>query len=110
MANLLNTLGFDRLPRSDRLELVQDLWGSIAAEGPPALTEAQRRELERRVAEDDANPDDVIPWEQVKARTAARLGAWLTPTEVALHSMPSPRSGARQLPGVERSATPGQPV
>src|SRR5438270_648902 len=55
MANLLNTLGFDRLPRSDRLELVQDLWGSIAAEGPPALTEAQRRELERRVAEDDAN-------------------------------------------------------
>ena len=26
-----------------------------------------------RVAEDDASPDDVVPWEQVKAQTLARL-------------------------------------
>jgi putative addiction module component (TIGR02574 family) len=37
------------------------------------LTEAQRRELQRRVAEDDACPDDVVPWEQVKAQALARL-------------------------------------
>ena len=37
------------------------------------LTEAQRSELRRRVAEDDSSPDDAIPWEQVKAQTLARL-------------------------------------
>jgi putative addiction module component (TIGR02574 family) len=37
------------------------------------LTDAQRRELERRVAEDDASPDDVVPWEQVKAQAHSRL-------------------------------------
>jgi putative addiction module component (TIGR02574 family) len=73
MSTVLNSLGLDRLPRADRLVLVQELWDSIVAEGPPPLTNAQRQEIERRVAEDDANPDDVIPWEQVKARTAARL-------------------------------------
>jgi putative addiction module component (TIGR02574 family) len=73
MANLLNSLGLDQLPRADRLELVKELWDSIAAEGPPPLTDAQSNELRRRAAEDDASPDDVIPWEQVKARTAARL-------------------------------------
>jgi putative addiction module component (TIGR02574 family) len=74
MSTLLASLGLDQLPRADRLALVQELWDSITAEGPPPpLTEAQRQELERRVAEDNANPGDVIPWEQVKARTAARL-------------------------------------
>jgi putative addiction module component (TIGR02574 family) len=39
----------------------------------PLLTDAQRRELERRIVEDDANPDDVVPWEQVKAQTLSQL-------------------------------------
>ena len=48
--------------------------GTIAAKpGRPLLTEAQRRELERRIADDDANPDDVVPWEQVKAQAISRL-------------------------------------
>jgi putative addiction module component (TIGR02574 family) len=67
------SLGLDRLSRDERLALVQELWDSIAAEsGPSLLTDAQREELRRRVAEDDANPDDVIPWEQVKAEIRAR--------------------------------------
>jgi putative addiction module component (TIGR02574 family) len=74
VSTLIHSLGLDQLLRADRLVLVQELWDSIAAEGPPPpLSDAKRRELERRVAEDDAHPDDVIPWEQVKARTAARL-------------------------------------
>jgi putative addiction module component (TIGR02574 family) len=44
-----------------------------AATYPPPLSEAKRQELERRVAEDDAHPEDVITWEEVKARTAGRL-------------------------------------
>jgi putative addiction module component (TIGR02574 family) len=37
------------------------------------LSEVQRQELARRAAEDDASPDNVIPWEQVKAQILARL-------------------------------------
>ena len=61
------SLGIDLLPREERLALVQEIWDSIAAEPSALLSEAQKQELGRRVAEDDASPDDVIPWEQVKA-------------------------------------------
>jgi putative addiction module component (TIGR02574 family) len=36
------------------------------------LTEAQRRELERRIAAHEANPSAAIPWEQVQAEALAR--------------------------------------
>lgn len=74
MSPTLESLGIDRLSRDQRLALVQEIWNTIAAEQhPPLMSEAQRRELERRVAEDDTAPDDVIPWEQVKAQALARL-------------------------------------
>jgi putative addiction module component (TIGR02574 family) len=74
MVPTVQSLGIDRLSREQRIALVQEIWDTIAAEPtPPLLTEAQRLELQRRVAEDDANPDDVVPWEQVKAQTLARL-------------------------------------
>jgi len=67
-------LGIDQLPREQRLALVHEIWETIVSEPqPPLLTEAQRLELERRVAEDDAAPDDVVPWEQVKAQALSRL-------------------------------------
>ena len=74
MSPTVQSLGIDRLTREERIALVQEIWATIAAEPyPPLLTEAQRRELDRRVAEDDANPDDVVPWEQVKAQALSRL-------------------------------------
>ena len=36
------------------------------------LTEGQRKELERRLADSIARPDAVTPWEEIKARTLAR--------------------------------------
>ncbi len=47
----------NRLDISERLQLVEDLWDSVAvraAELP--LTEAQRTELDRRIAEHQSNP------------------------------------------------------
>jgi len=74
MSPTLQSLGIDRLSREQRIALVQEIWDTIAAESAPSLlTEHQRRELQRRVAEDETNPDDVVPWEQVKAQTLARL-------------------------------------
>ena len=74
MTATVESLGIDKLPREERLVLVQEIWNTIAAEQhPPLLSEAKRLELERRVAEDEATPDDVIPWEEVRAQTLARL-------------------------------------
>ena len=74
MMTLMQSLGIDQLSRDVRLALVQDIWDTIAAEKHSGqLNEAQRIELERRLADEDANPDDVTPWEQVKAKALARL-------------------------------------
>ncbi len=70
----MKELGIDRLSVEDRIALVQEIWDSIAAdvEGTP-LTEAQRTELDRRLAALEANPSNVVPWEVVEARATARF-------------------------------------
>jgi putative addiction module component (TIGR02574 family) len=74
MSASIQSLGIDRLPIDERLTLVEDLWDSIAADSAALpLTEAQRLELQKRIDEDDAHPNDIIPWEQVKAATLARI-------------------------------------
>jgi putative addiction module component (TIGR02574 family) len=73
MAITIESLGIDRMSVSDRLSLVQQIWDSIAAE--PAqlpLTDAQREELERRLVDDEENPDDAVTWEQVRDEALAR--------------------------------------
>lgn len=73
MASRMQELGIDRLSVEDRLALVQEIWDSIAADIERApLTEAQRQELERRLADSVARPDAVTPWEEIKARALAR--------------------------------------
>jgi putative addiction module component (TIGR02574 family) len=74
MSALMKQLGVDRLSAEDQLTLAQDIWESLAAQGRSRLTEAQVRELERRLADDDQFPDDVIPWEKVKTDGRARIG------------------------------------
>lgn len=74
MPTTIQALGIHQLSRDERIELVQEIWDTIAAESPsPLLTESQRSELSHRVEEDDAHPDDVVPWELVKSQTLARI-------------------------------------
>ena len=70
----LEELGIDRMSVEDRLWLVQAIWDSIvsAPEYPP-LTSALRIELDRRLEDHLANPDDLVPWEEVKAAALARV-------------------------------------
>ncbi|HET6572420.1 MAG TPA: addiction module protein [Fimbriiglobus sp.] len=69
----MKDFGIDQLGVEDRLALAEEIWESVAAEVEAApLTEAQRRELERRLADSIARPDAVTPWEVVKARALAR--------------------------------------
>jgi putative addiction module component (TIGR02574 family) len=73
MATTLESLGIDRLSVAERIVLVQQIWDSIAIDpNQLPLTEAQRQELERRADDDDVNPSDTVPWEQVKAEALAR--------------------------------------
>lgn len=55
-----------------RLALVQELWDSIvkdSQEGAELLSsDAERRELDDRLREDDENPDAVVPWSEARAR------------------------------------------
>jgi putative addiction module component (TIGR02574 family) len=52
----------------ERIHIVQAIWDSIAAEQAyPDLTEAQKQELDRRIEDAEANPDDVLTWAEVKA-------------------------------------------
>lgn len=58
----------------DRIRLVQAIWDSIEAEAEQlTLTEPQKQELSRRMADHKANPDAVISWEAVKAQAQARI-------------------------------------
>jgi putative addiction module component (TIGR02574 family) len=74
MAVSMKDLGIDRLSVEDRLALLQEIWDSLAADIEQApLTEAQRQEVDRRLAAHRANPQAAIPWEQVEADALARL-------------------------------------
>ena len=56
------------LSTAERIELAEDLWDSVALEAavqPPKAHEID--EIERRLAEHAANPQDVVPWGTVKA-------------------------------------------
>lgn len=74
MRGSLKSLGIDRLSVEERLALVEELWDSIAEDRAAVpLTGAQRAELDRRLAEHEAHPDDVVSWEEVKTSINTRF-------------------------------------
>jgi putative addiction module component (TIGR02574 family) len=64
MSNLQNEIG--NLSAAEKFDLLDALWESLEADAPP-LTDAQRAELDHRIASYQQNPAGVIAWEQVKA-------------------------------------------
>ena len=75
MSVSVKALGIDRLGVDERLSLVEEIWATICADAKAfPLSDEQRAELDRRVADDDAFPDDVVPWDEVKAAVRSRLG------------------------------------
>jgi putative addiction module component (TIGR02574 family) len=61
------------LSAAERLELVEELGDSIADDDEAlALTNEQREDLERRLAEADADSTGGSPWEEVRERTRHR--------------------------------------
>lgn len=73
MAALLPEI--EKLTLAERIQLVEDLWGSIASEASEALplTEAQIAELRRRARAHQENPAAAISWEQLRAELTGRI-------------------------------------
>jgi putative addiction module component (TIGR02574 family) len=62
-----------QLSAAERLELVEELWDSIADEDSALqLTPEQREDLDRRLAEADADPTGGSSWEEVRKRIRQR--------------------------------------
>ena len=61
---------FRQLPVAERLQLVEDLWDTIADEAPDdalPLSPELAAELDRRLAEHAANPRAARPWTEIRA-------------------------------------------
>jgi len=62
-----------KLSVPERIQLVQDVWDTIAvAPEPLEFTEDEKKEFDRRVAAYRKNPNRAIPWEQVRSRLGKR--------------------------------------
>ena len=63
------------LPVAERIRLVELIWDSIAAVPEAvAVSEELKAELDRRLAEFEANPEGGSPWEEVHERIVR--GKW----------------------------------
>jgi putative addiction module component (TIGR02574 family) len=64
MSDLRNQV--NSLSPAEKADLLDAVWESLEADSV-SLTDAQRAELEYRIARHEQNPSNVIPWEQVRA-------------------------------------------
>jgi putative addiction module component (TIGR02574 family) len=59
-------IDYKKLSIPERLQLVEEIWNSIADETEALpLTDAQKAEIDRRIEQYRRDPDSAIPWEQV---------------------------------------------
>ena len=59
-----------KLSVAERIQLVEDIWDSIAAEAPDivALSPDKKTELHRRVAAHRVDPSTAVPWDEVRSK------------------------------------------
>lgn len=66
--------GFEEMSIDEKIEYVQSLWDLISADAATVPVPAWQKEiLEERLAELEANPDSVVPWEEVFDRVSREI-------------------------------------
>lgn len=64
-----------QLSVEEQLEFVEALWDSIGDRNAvPGPTDAQKAELDRRIADHAANPGEVVAWDEVRDSALTRIG------------------------------------
>jgi putative addiction module component (TIGR02574 family) len=72
MEERLTAAQLRKLSVAERILLVQDIWDSIAEEQESLkVTDAQRKELDRRIDAYNASPGEGASWEEIKNRLKA---------------------------------------
>jgi putative addiction module component (TIGR02574 family) len=67
--------GFDSLSVDEQIEYVQSLWDRIAASPDRVpVPDWHWQLIEERLAEHEANPNDVVSWEEVRSAMEAKYG------------------------------------
>jgi putative addiction module component (TIGR02574 family) len=63
------------LPRDEQFRLYEELSDDLGVDGVESdeLDDETKRMLDERIADMEANPNDVVPWEQVYAEAKTRL-------------------------------------
>lgn len=64
----LEQYGIERLSTEDRLALIDLIWDSLPQDATFTPPPWHLRELERRLADADANPEAEASWDEVYAR------------------------------------------
>ena len=65
---------FEQLPVSERIQLVEDLWDTIAKDSSAiGLTPEHIAELDRRLDDLEAHPESGTPWNIARERILASL-------------------------------------
>jgi putative addiction module component (TIGR02574 family) len=72
MSITLAQFGIDQLSTEQRVELIDLIWDSLPDDAPFIPPESHLRELERRIAAADADPQAAEPWETVLARLSRK--------------------------------------
>ena len=63
----------DDVTRDKRIKLAQDIWDSIPDHEAFVLTPELKAEIDRRLADCETNPHNIFTWEEVKARIKRSL-------------------------------------
>lgn len=75
MAVTMKDLGIDKLSVDERVLLAHEIWKSVDVESESAeLTPELMAELDQRIADYEANPTDLIDWEEIKRDNRRRYG------------------------------------
>lgn len=73
MSITLEQFGIDQLSSQQRLELIQLIWDSLPNDAEYVPPDWHLRELAKRIAHADANPNAAEPWEVVLERLSRPL-------------------------------------
>ncbi len=73
MSGSMKKLGIDRLNVEQRLSLIDEIWESLDEKSIP-LSDAQRTELQHRIADHQSNPEDVVSLEDVRTKVLPPRG------------------------------------